>query len=97
MSKKLFRKSPEPCRKYQYMCPACGLYFQQLTKHHVLPRRHFGSGAVFIVYLCRSCHDTLEDMICKAESVRGRLPKADYFQLVSVLVGHPDWKTEHEH
>ena len=43
------------------LCPKCGVV-KKLTKHHVLPKRHFGAkGKKF--FLCRKCHDELEKLI----------------------------------
>jgi hypothetical protein len=43
------------------ICPKCGVT-QKLTKHHVLPKRHFGSGGQTLD-ICRLCHDELEKLI----------------------------------
>lgn len=53
-----------PRLKYR-ACPKCN-ETSYLTKHHILPRRHFGGGKRNnggIVKLCRRCHDTIESMI----------------------------------
>ena len=42
----------------------------KLTKHHILPRRFFGSPPTApIAVLCRGCHDQIEEMI-PAKDVR---------------------------
>ena len=33
-----------------------------LTRHHVLPKRHFG-GEGILICLCRRCHDEIEKLI----------------------------------
>jgi len=43
------------------ICPKC-LAEKPLTRHHVLPRRHFRENSE-IVYLCRDCHSDLEKLI----------------------------------
>jgi hypothetical protein len=46
----------EKCRKGPREC--------RLTRHHVLPKRFFGSSDTApVVLLCRSCHDQVEEMI----------------------------------
>lgn len=42
-------------------CHKCNKH-KVLTKHHVLPKRHFKHSHV-ILYLCRSCHSELERII----------------------------------
>jgi hypothetical protein len=45
------------------ICPKC-LTLKPLTKHHVLPKRHFGCGDRSpILFLCRECHDLIELLI----------------------------------
>ena len=46
------------------ICPKCG-EMKKLTKHHVLPKRHFGNGKKNPerLLICRECHDDLERLI----------------------------------
>lgn len=43
-------------------CRKCHRYESQLTKHHVLPKRHFKNSKIFLL-LCRTCHSDLERLI----------------------------------
>jgi len=48
-----------------------------LTKHHILPRRHYyGEGDIILI--CRKCHDKLERAIVKAE----RLTREEYRRIL---------------
>ena len=59
------------------LCPAC-LYLRDLTKHHIYPRRFFGTPQNSpILHLCRGCHDKLELLIPRDE----KLSKQDYLQI----------------
>jgi len=45
------------------LCPKC-LVIKRLTRHHLLPVRHFGDGSRSpILHLCRQCHDEIEKLI----------------------------------
>lgn len=45
------------------LCPKC-LDVDELTKHHILPKRHFPvSPESPLLWLCRGCHDQLEQAI----------------------------------
>ena len=68
-------------------CPKCRRWFENLTRHHVLPVRHFGrSGNSLIFKLCRECHNKLEVIIKKAEEKRGRLAKMRYVKILLIFV-----------
>ena len=43
------------------ICPKCGIHMK-LTKHHVLPKRHFGRRGQ-LLHICRDCHSALEEWI----------------------------------
>ena len=45
-------------------CPKCRAS-KALTKHHIKPRRWVGKGRrnSHVVWICRECHDELEEMI----------------------------------
>lgn len=48
-------------------CPKCKKH-KQLTRHHVLPRCHFGENDE-IELICDRCHVKLERVIAKKEGV----------------------------
>jgi len=69
------RKKHNGKRGKMGICPKCHAK-RVLTKHHVLPRRHyFGEGEV--VLLCRKCHDDMEKIINRRE----RLTRDEYRKL----------------
>jgi C4-type Zn-finger protein len=45
----------------QILCPKCH-QIKPATKHHLLPVRFFGENPLYL-WICRSCHDLLEDVI----------------------------------
>lgn len=49
-------------------CPKCGEECKA-TRHHILPRRWFGSGKQNseVILLCEECHKLLEAQISKEE------------------------------
>src|SRR3990167_7620575 len=49
---------------------------RNITRHHILTRRHFGRGRV--VLLCRRCHDKLERLIPLSEQ-----PQEFYWRTLS--------------
>lgn len=66
-----YRKQTKPARNYG-QCVKCGKFFN-LTTHHVLPKRYWhGMGEV--AFLCRKCHDLLEEAIFQTE----KLPQEIY-------------------
>lgn len=67
------------------ICPKC-LYLRDLTKHHLYPRRFFGNGSNSpILFLCRGCHDGIENLIPRDEP----LQKEDYLQIAREFL-YPD-------
>lgn len=62
-------------KRNQGLCPKC-LRLKPMTKHHILPKRFFGSNSP-ILNLCRSCHDLIEELI--PESVK--LDFREYMEL----------------
>lgn len=46
----------------QKLCPGCGVV-KKMTKHHILPKRHFRVGGGQILLICRECHNELELLI----------------------------------
>ncbi len=46
------------------LCPKC-LEIGELTRHHIFPRRWFKRKE--IIYLCRTCHNDIENIIYKRE------------------------------
>jgi hypothetical protein len=77
-------------------CPKCGRAYEGTdvklgavvkTKHHVLPRRWFGSNNETI-NICRSpCHDDLETLIQREEQGR-QLSWIRYYEIVNEFVGY---------
>ena len=64
-------------------CPCCGKE-APMTRHHILPRRHFGrknNREVFL--LCRSCHNALERRIPQAT----KLEPDEYRRILQQFVG----------
>lgn len=53
------KKNKKP-KKEGKRCPVCGKK-KKLTRHHILPIRFFDSQPYFY-YLCRKCHDELEEL-----------------------------------
>jgi len=76
---KVHRKHKKSRHKME-VCPKCNQY-KLLTKHHVLPQRHFGRSK-FILKLCRECHDEIE-MLIPIE----RVPDFYYFKIVEYFLG----------
>jgi len=60
------------------ICPRCEVR-SKLTKHHYRPKRHFGRGPSNkdVIYLCRPCHNLLEDII-----VYELMPVSYYYKVV---------------
>lgn len=49
------------------VCPKCDKH-KKVTRHHILPRRFFGSPPnAPILLICRSCHTDLEQLIPEKE------------------------------
>ena len=44
------------------LCPRC-LGICKLTKHHLFPKRYYRNKNAPIVWLCRYCHDDIEELI----------------------------------
>lgn len=60
------------------VCPKCGVV-KPLTRHHILPKRLFGSqGNRDIFLLCRECHSELELLI----PLRTKKEDIFYYQIV---------------
>lgn len=64
-------------------CPACQ-NTTKLERHHLLPRRFYGSGNhnAHIVCLCSSCHNELELRI----PLQPKLPDWRYFAIVALFI-----------
>lgn len=65
-------------------CPACQKV-TALERHHILPRRFFGTGRHndHIVCLCSDCHKKVEARINRRERYRaGQLTTLEYFAIV---------------
>ena len=59
----------------QILCPKCKR-IREGTRHHILPVRFFGSNQNSpILYLCRDCHDLIENEI----PLHVRLERDEYF------------------
>jgi len=62
-----------------------------LTRHHELPRTHYGNTKE-IIYLCQSCHNDIEKMIVEKEGFnknnrRRRLnSKEDYKNITNIFL-----------
>lgn len=65
----------------------CGCWqAQQLTKHHVFPKRHFPDLDI-VVLICRECHNGLELEIYNEEQEHGgKLPKHRYPQILMSFI-----------
>lgn len=68
------------------ICPKCVMNGdtvpRKLTRHHVLPVRHWGrKGNRKVVLLCQKCHWDIEVLISQAEQ-RCPLHREEYFFLV---------------
>jgi hypothetical protein len=49
-----------------------------LTRHHLLPRRFYGSDPSSpILHICRKCHDEIEEIIPQYQ----KLPDEEYFAI----------------
>jgi len=59
------------------ICPKCGKDMK-LTKHHILPKRHFGSKSKRLLFICRECHSDLETLIPLTKV----LTELEYFQII---------------
>lgn len=69
-------------------CPACR-ESAPLERHHILPRRFFGTGRHndHIVCLCSACHREVEITINRRERYRGgELTVTEYFVIVAKLI-----------
>lgn len=69
-------------------CPGCRETLP-LERHHVLPRRWYGTGRhnEHIVCLCTQCHKEVEAYINRRERYRGgELTITEYFAAVMLLV-----------
>jgi hypothetical protein len=63
------------------LCPKCLLILPG-TKHHLFPKRFFGSEGP-LLYLCRNCHSDLEKIIPQFQE----LEKDDYLQITREFLG----------
>ena len=81
MSRKRNKKKHKGDRK---VCPKCGK-LKKLTKHHILPKRYF-DNETDTLYICRECHNLLEELIRRMENkLKERLLKQQpqiYFKIV---------------
>jgi len=68
-------------RKKTRECEKCGAK-KNLTKHHILPRRHFGVFGQKID-LCRRCHDELELRIPFK-----KLKQYEYYRILNNFLNH---------
>jgi len=60
------------------ICPKCGKDMK-LTKHHILPKRHFGGrNNNLLFFLCRQCHSKLELDISQTKI----LTTLEYYQII---------------
>ena len=66
------------------ICPKCG-DVKSLTKHHCLPRRWFKCKHICLI--CRSCHNDLEVVILKEETLDSKQPiqlkKYRYYKILN--------------
>ncbi len=59
------------------LCVKC-LRIRESSKHHLLPRRFFGSNQNSpLLFLCRECHNDLEEQIPQ----HVKLDRDEYFQI----------------
>lgn len=61
--------------KQRAICPKC-FEVKVLTRHHVLPKRHFGFNHCTIS-ICRECHDEIEAIVPKYR----KLERDEYFSI----------------
>lgn len=65
------------------MCPVC-LYLRDLTRHHIYPRRFFGTPKNSpVLHLCRSCHNRIEELLPRHD----KLTKREYLQITREFLG----------
>jgi hypothetical protein len=64
------------------LCPKCQR-IKPATKHHVLPLRFFGNRSNILLFLCRVCHDALEEIIPK----HNQLPEEEYILIAVEFLG----------
>jgi len=63
-------------------CPGC-LQERKMTRHHIYPRRHFGTRRnTELFLLCRECHDELEHKFIPDEL----MPREFYPTIVQVFL-----------
>ncbi len=65
-----------------WVCPVCGKV-KEPTRHHILPKRHFGNGNKNkggIVKICRKCHDKIEIKIPQK-----KMPAGFYYLILSTF------------
>jgi len=75
------RKSFKKLERYS-ICPKC-FKIKKLTAHHIFPKRFFGDNNSKL-YICRDCHDEIEEIIPRYR----KLAKRDYIFLTK------QWLTE---
>lgn len=65
------------------LCPVC-LFLRDLTRHHIYPKRFFGEPKNSpVLYLCRGCHDGIEERIPQHD----KLTKREYLQIAREFLG----------
>jgi len=65
-----------------WVCPACNKE-EQPTRHHIMPKRHFGKGKRNkggTVKVCRKCHDNIERKIPQR-----KMPASFYYNILVVF------------
>ena len=81
--KRIFRRVKKVLHKdkrREGICSKCGKK-KSLTKHHVLPQRHYhGTGKVIL--LCRKCHNNMEKFI----QYRERLVALEYYEIYEQFI-----------
>jgi hypothetical protein len=67
------------------LCPKCR-EVKKGTRHHILPQRFYGNPPnAPILFLCRSCHDSLEEIIPQFQ----QLTDDEYFEIATDFLSTP--------
>ena len=76
-------------KRYGKECPSCG-DITGLTKHHILPQRHFGKKSKNtggILEICRNCHNDLEAELREMEGEEKKKLSISEYTAIAVKYG----------